>query len=153
MYQISILTFECSQSLCLYSNLILSCNIIDQLKNTYIEFHYNDLSYQTVFEIWAQFFVFENVGKNNAKFKQKTRFICNFSVTRLAFNTIIYIRAKRNFPEFNGYRSNRFPGTRPPHLPNISPRRLNLPLDFASDWKKIGYRRRKDNHSIVPVEI
>ena len=63
------------------------------------------------------------------------------SVTRLLVNIMIYILALRRLSEFAGYRSVRFPGTEPPLQPRISPRRLNLPPSFASDWKKIGSRR------------
>ena len=49
----------------------------------------------------------------------------------------------KRFPEFVGYRPVRFPGTEPPRKPRISPRRLNLPPSFASDWKKIKSKRTK----------
>ena len=45
----------------------------------------------------------------------------------------------KRLPEFAGYRAVRFPGTEPPQEPKITPRRLNLPPSFASDWKKIGF--------------
>ena len=45
----------------------------------------------------------------------------------------------KRLPEFAGYRPVRFPGTEPPQEPKITPRRLNLPPSFASDWKKIGF--------------
>ena len=47
----------------------------------------------------------------------------------------------KRLPEFAGYKPVRYPGTEPPHKSSISPKRLNLPLSFASDWKKIGSKR------------
>ena len=49
----------------------------------------------------------------------------------------------KRLPEFVGYRPVRFPGTQPPRKPIISPRRLNLPPSFASDWEKIKSKRTK----------
>ena len=48
----------------------------------------------------------------------------------------------KRLPEFAGYKPVRYPGTEPPHKSSISPKRLNLPLSFASDWKKIGSKRK-----------
>ena len=48
----------------------------------------------------------------------------------------------KRLPEFAGYKPVRFPGSEPPHKTSISPRRLNLPPSFASDWKKIGSKRK-----------
>ena len=49
----------------------------------------------------------------------------------------------RRLPEFSGYRSMRFPATESPPQLSITPRRLDLPPSFASDWKKIGSKRTK----------
>ena len=62
-------------------------------------------------------------------------------MTRFLFNVIIYILALKRLPEFSGYKPTRFPGTEPPPKSRISPRRLNLPPSFSSDWKKIGSKR------------
>ena len=74
----------------------------------------------------------------------------------------------KRLPEFAGYKSVRFPGTEPPRKQRISPRRLNLPPSFASDWKNIGSKRsemlmldlplwKRQNqriyHSTTPVEV
>ena len=63
-------------------------------------------------------------------------------VTRLLFNIAIYFWAMRRLPEFSVYRSLRFPGTESPPQLSITPRRLDLPPSFASDWKKIGSKRK-----------
>ena len=34
-------------------------------------------------------------------------------------------------------------GQMPPRKICIEPRRMDLPKDFASDWKKIGYKRKR----------
>ena len=65
----------------------------------------------------------------------------HFSVTRIICYTFIFVSAYRRLPEFRGYRPISYPGTASPRKPTIAPRRMNLPPNFASDWKRIGSKR------------
>ena len=51
------------------------------------------------------------------------------------------ISANRRLLEFRGYRPASYPGSVGPRTPTITPRRMKLPPNFASDWKKIGSKR------------
>ena len=62
-------------------------------------------------------------------------------MTRIICYTFIFISAYRRLPEFRGYRPASYPGTTGPRPPNITPRRMNLPPNFESDWKKIESKR------------
>ena len=44
-----------------------------------------------------------------------------------------------------------FPGKLSPRPPLIEPRRMNLPPNFAEEWKMIGYRRDKFEDLGLPV--
>ena len=46
-----------------------------------------------------------------------------------------------------------FPGKLSPRPPMIEPRRLNLPPDFADDWKKIGSKRSKFEDLGLPLPV
>ena len=46
-----------------------------------------------------------------------------------------------------------FPGKLSPRPPMIEPRRLNLPPDFADDWKKIGSKRFKFDDLGLPLPL
>ena len=46
-----------------------------------------------------------------------------------------------------------FPGKLSPRPPMIEPRRLNLPPDFADDWKKIGSKRSKFDDLGLPLPL
>ena len=56
---------------------------------------------------------------------------------------IILSKAFERLPEFSGLRGKRFPGTQKPRSVKVLPRRLDLPDDFADDWRKIGSKRNK----------
>ena len=45
-------------------------------------------------------------------------------------------------PEFRGYRPVSYPGTVSPRKQTVAPRRMILPPSFASDWKKIGSKKK-----------
>ena len=62
-------------------------------------------------------------------------------MTRIICYSLIFISAYRRLPEFRGYRSASYPGTTGPRAQTITPRRMNLPPNFESDWKKIGSKR------------
>ena len=53
--------------------------------------------------------------------------------------------ALRRLPEFAGYNGRTFPGQVSPRHGNITPRRLDLPPTFSSEWKKIGFKKTKMN--------
>ena len=117
---------------------------IDQMKNYYLEENYNHLGPEMVFQIWSNVFVIENLGSLTYiwMYLWKYLLILFFTlVTRLLVNITIYILAVKRLPEFEGYKSVRYPGSEPPQTPRITPRRLDLPPSFASDWKKIGSKR------------
>ena len=46
-----------------------------------------------------------------------------------------------------------FPGKLSPRPPMIEPRRMNLPPDFADDWKKIGSKRYKFDDLGLPLPV
>ena len=46
-----------------------------------------------------------------------------------------------------------FPGKLSPRPPMIEPRRMNLPPDFADDWKKIGSKRSKFDDLGLPLPV
>ena len=46
-----------------------------------------------------------------------------------------------------------FPGKLSPRSPMIEPRRMNLPPDFADDWKKIGSKRSKFDDLGLPLPV
>ena len=50
----------------------------------------------------------------------------------------IFVSADWRLPKCRGYRPVSYPGSVSPRKPTIAPRRMNLPLSFTSDWKKIG---------------
>ena len=62
-------------------------------------------------------------------------------VTRIICYSVIFISVYRRLPEFSGYKPVVFPGTVGPRTQIIAPRRMNLPPNFASDWKRIGSKR------------
>ena len=62
---------------------------------------------------------------------------------RFIFNILILSIAFERLTEFSGLRGKRFPGTPKPRFVKVLPRRLDLPTDFADDWKKIGSKRKK----------
>ena len=64
------------------------------------------------------------------------------SVLRFIFNILILSIAFKRLTEFSGLRGKRFPGTQKPRSVKVLPRRLDLPTDFADDWKKIGSKRK-----------
>ena len=45
--------------------------------------------------------------------------------------------------EFQGYQPKKFPLQPAPRKIKPTPRRLSLPPDFSSEWKKIGSKRQK----------
>ena len=65
---------------------------------------------------------------------------------RFIFNIIILTKASERLPEFSGLKGKRFPGTLKPRPVKVLPRRLDLPIDFADDWRKIGSKRKKMLH-------
>ena len=61
--------------------------------------------------------------------------------TRLVCNVFIYLTASKRLPEFKGYTPKAYPGQPPLRPLLLEPRRISLPPDFSSEWKKIGSRR------------
>ena len=66
-----------------------------------------------------------------------------FLATRLVCNIVIYLTAQKRLLEFKGYQPKAFPSQPPPRQIIPAPRRLSLPPDFSSDWKKIGSKKQK----------
>ena len=66
-----------------------------------------------------------------------------FLATRLLCNIVIYLTAQKRLLEFKGYQAKAFPLQPPPRQTIPAPRRLSLPTDFSSDWKKIGSKKQK----------
>ena len=73
----------------------------------------------------------------------KTNNIIVYSVTRLCCNSVIFLVAYKTLPQFQGYRSKTYPGIFKERTQIIEPRRMVLPPNFGSDWKRIGSRRTK----------
>ena len=62
--------------------------------------------------------------------------------TRLICNIIIFLVASQRLPEFQGYKGRAYPGQPAPcHQLMPVPRRMSLPPEALSDWKKIGSKR------------
>ena len=61
--------------------------------------------------------------------------------TRLVCNVFIYLTASKRLLEFNGFTPKTYPGQPPLRPLLLEPRRISLPPDFSSEWKKIGCRR------------
>ena len=57
-----------------------------------------------------------------------------FQGLRILFNIIIFFAAQNRFPEFNGLKGQRFPGTPPPRIQEILPRR---PSSCLSEMDKM----------------
>ena len=66
-----------------------------------------------------------------------------FLATRLVCNIVIYLTAQKRLLEFKGYQPKAFPLQPPPRQIIPTPRRVSLPQDFSSGWKKIGSKKRK----------
>ena len=62
-------------------------------------------------------------------------------MTRVICYIFIFASAYQRIPEFRGYRPVSYPGSVGPRTQIIAPRRMNLPPNFESDWKKIGSKR------------
>ena len=50
------------KSHCVITNIMFSFLPIDQMKNLYLEYYYNQLGPERVFQIWSNMFTIENLG-------------------------------------------------------------------------------------------
>jgi len=89
----------------IFANLVAFGVFVDQTKNLLLQAYYKHLGPDLVFEIWWMSFYMENFG------------------IRFCYNIAIFIIATKRIPEFSGYRPRRYPGSQPPPIPKISPRR------------------------------
>ena len=94
---------------------------------------------ETIFYYWWLGHVLSDIGKSIDKCLKS--FFDEVLVTRLGCNVVIYLTASRHLPEFQGYKPKTFPHQPPPRPIILEPKRLSLPPDFASEWKKIGSKR------------
>ena len=46
-----------------------------------------------------------------------------------------------------------YPGKLSPRPPQVEPRRMILPPDFANEWKKIGFKRNKFEDLGLPIPV
>ena len=103
------------KSQCLYTNSVVMSVFIDQIKNWILEAYHQQLGPDMTFIIWWLSFYFENIG-NELKFS-------NFPVLfkfylfvglRVVLNLKVYYLAKTQYPEFDGFKGCKFPGTLAP---------------------------------------
>ena len=67
---------------------------------------------------------------------------------RLLFNVIVFLIAQIRFPEFNGLKGKRFPGTPSPRIQEILPRRPSLCLSEMNQKLLLHQLKNKNKQAV-----
>ena len=103
------------KSQCLYTNSVVISVFIDQIKNWVLEAYHQQLGQDMTFIIWWLSFYFENIGKKLKFGKLSVLFkFCLFVGLRVVLNLKVYYLAKTHYPEFDGFKGCKYPGTPAP---------------------------------------